>query len=56
VIAGVDEPCQELDSTLDAVRKLQSTSIAERNGMATRAGIAALPSWTPAAAPACGRR
>ncbi|HEY5061763.1 MAG TPA: hypothetical protein VII52_09530, partial [Gemmatimonadaceae bacterium] len=56
VVAGVDGPCQELDSTLDSVRKLQATSIAELNGSVTRAGIAALPAWTPPAAPACVRR
>jgi photosystem II stability/assembly factor-like uncharacterized protein len=55
VIAGVDGPCQQLDTTLDGVRKLQATSIAELNGMLTRAGIAELPSWTPPSTPACGR-
>ena len=55
VIAGVDGPCLQLDRTLDHVRKLQATSVAELNGMLTRAGATVLPSWTPPATPACGR-
>lgn len=55
VIAGVDGPCQQLDATVDGVRKLQATSMVELNRMLARAGIAELPSWSPPAAPACGR-
>jgi hypothetical protein len=54
VIAGVDGPCQQLDTTLDGLRKLQATGIAELNGMLRRTGGGELPSWTPPANPACG--
>jgi photosystem II stability/assembly factor-like uncharacterized protein len=50
VISGVDAPCKQLDATLDRLRQLQASSIAELN----RAGVGALPSWVPPAAPACG--
>jgi hypothetical protein len=53
VIAGVDAPCAQLDATAEAVRKLQTTSIAELNAMLTQAGLAALPTWNPPATPAC---
>jgi photosystem II stability/assembly factor-like uncharacterized protein len=56
VIAGVDGPCRQLDATLDRLRKLLGSSIAELNGMLARSGAGALPSWTPPAAPACGAR
>ena len=52
VVAGVDGPCKLLDASLDALRKLQASSIAELN----RATAGALPSWVPPAAPACGAR
>jgi len=55
VIAGVDGPCRQLDGALKDLRNLQRTRVAELDGMLTRAGIAALPSWTPPASPACGR-
>ena len=43
IVAGVDGPCAAIDAALDGLRKLQ-------------AGFdAALPKWTPPAAPACGR-
>jgi photosystem II stability/assembly factor-like uncharacterized protein len=54
VIAGVDGPCEAIDHALDALRRLQTTSIAELNATLARAGLAALPAWTPPAAPACG--
>jgi photosystem II stability/assembly factor-like uncharacterized protein len=50
IVAGVDAPCQRLDATLVALRKLQTTSIAELN----RTGVGSLPSWVPPVAPACG--
>ena len=56
VIAGVDAPCRAIDQTLDNLRRLQSTSIAELNGRLERAGLGALPTWTPPRAPACGTR
>jgi photosystem II stability/assembly factor-like uncharacterized protein len=56
VIAGVDSPCRQLDATLDRLRTLQTSSIAEVSRMIGRAGGGALPSWTPPAAPACGAR
>ena len=54
VIAGVDEPCKQLDATIAALRKLQSTSVAELNTLLTSSGLAQLPAWSPPAAPACG--
>jgi hypothetical protein len=45
VVAGVDAPCKQLDATLDALRKLQASSIAELN----RASGGRLPSWVPPA-------
>jgi hypothetical protein len=54
VVAGVDGPCRQLDAALDSLRKL-GPSIGELNAMVTRSGGRALSSWTPPAAPACGR-
>jgi photosystem II stability/assembly factor-like uncharacterized protein len=56
VIAGVDVPCASIDTALDTVRKLQATSLADLNGMIRRAGLEALPSWTPPTSPACGQK
>jgi photosystem II stability/assembly factor-like uncharacterized protein len=56
VIAGVDVPCASIDTALDTVRKLQATSIGDLNAKVRRAGLEALPSWTPPAAPACGAK
>jgi hypothetical protein len=53
VVAGVDAPCKQLDETLDRLRVLQRTDIAELNGLLARAAIGALPSWLPPASPAC---
>jgi hypothetical protein len=56
VVAGVDGPCASVDKALDGLRQLQTTGIAELSTTLTRAGLAALPAWTPPAAPACGSR
>jgi hypothetical protein len=56
VIAGADGPCKAIDSALDGLRSLQTTSAAELNTTLARAGLAVLPTWTPPAAPACGPR
>jgi hypothetical protein len=45
VVAGVDAPCKAIDAALDALRRLQGTSIAE---LKTSVAL-----WTPPA-PACG--
>jgi hypothetical protein len=55
VVAGTDAPCRQLDATLDKLRALQSSSVAEVSSMLTRAGAGALPSWTAPKAPACGQ-
>jgi hypothetical protein len=55
VIAGVDGPCRAIDASLDSLRRLQATNIAELNALLARAGLAALPAWTPPATPACGK-
>jgi hypothetical protein len=56
VIAGVDGPCGAIDHALDSLRRLQVTNVAELNSTLMRAGLGALPAWTPPAAPACGPR
>jgi hypothetical protein len=56
VIAGVDVPCASIDAALDTLRTLQVGQIAELDGLLKRSGLAALPSWTPPAAPACGAK
>jgi photosystem II stability/assembly factor-like uncharacterized protein len=56
VVAGVDAPCRSIDQTLDSLRRLQTTSVAELNGRLERAGLGTLPTWTPPRAPACGTR
>jgi len=56
VVAGVDGPCRNIDATLDALRKLQATSIAELDAARRRAGLTALPAWTPPSTAACGSR
>ncbi len=53
VVAGVDTPCRAIDTALDELRRLQ-TSIEELNAMRSRAGLPALATWSPPAAPACG--
>jgi hypothetical protein len=56
VIAGVDAPCDSIDRANGELRRLQGSSIAAMNTTLTAAGLAALPAWTPPAAPACGAR
>jgi len=56
VIAGVDGPCKAIDTALDGLRTLQATTVADLNATLVRARLAALPAWTPPAAPACGAR
>src|SRR5207244_2181133 len=56
VIAGVNGPCRAIDNALDAVRKLQTTSVMELNALLMGAGLSALPAWTPPAAPACAAK
>jgi photosystem II stability/assembly factor-like uncharacterized protein len=56
VIAGVDAPCDAIDRALDTLRRLQTSTVAEVSAALTRAGVAALPTWTAPAAPACGSR
>ena len=56
VIAGVDGPCRNIDTSLDVLRGIEATTLAGLNQTLARAGLAALPTWTPPAAPACQRR
>jgi photosystem II stability/assembly factor-like uncharacterized protein len=53
VIAGVDEPCKQLDATIGKLRSLETTSIAALNAQLTGAGLSALPPWTRAATRVC---
>jgi hypothetical protein len=55
VIAGVDVPCASIDTALGTLRALQAQNVAELDALLKRAQLAALPSWTPPAAPACGK-
>jgi hypothetical protein len=54
VVAGVDGPCHAIDAALDELRTLQATKIPGVNATRGRAALAALPVWSPPAAPACG--
>ena len=56
VIAGVDGPCRAIDTALDGLRRLETTSVAEVNSILARAGLGALPVWTPPAGSACGSK
>jgi hypothetical protein len=55
VIAGVDGPCASIDAAIAELRQMQG-KITAMNTMLTGAGLAALPAWTPPAAPACGAK
>jgi hypothetical protein len=46
VIAGVDGPCTAIDRALSALRALQPR-FTDLNAALTRAGLPALPAWTP---------
>jgi photosystem II stability/assembly factor-like uncharacterized protein len=54
VVAGVDDPCKQLDETLVALAKLQTTSIAALNAQLGSARLDRLPAWKAPAGPACG--
>jgi hypothetical protein len=56
VVAGVDGPCRSIDTALDGLRRLETTSVAELNGTLARAGLQALPAWAPPPGPACRGR
>jgi photosystem II stability/assembly factor-like uncharacterized protein len=49
IVAGVDAPCKAIDAALGEVRTLQASKIAPLNALLAKAGLAALPSWTPPA-------
>jgi photosystem II stability/assembly factor-like uncharacterized protein len=56
IVAGVDGPCQAIDSGLATLRQLQATTITQLNGVLRNAGLGELPAWTPMASPACAPR
>jgi hypothetical protein len=56
IVAGVDGPCRQLDATIEALRKLQGSTISDVNAVLAHASVGALPSWKTPAAPACGAR
>jgi hypothetical protein len=56
VIAGVDGPCAAIDTSLAELRRIQSGAVSDLNAMLGRAGLSALPSWTPTPRPACTAR
>ena len=47
-------PVPRIDTALDTLRRLQTSTIAELNASLQRAGLGPLPAWTPPPAPACG--
>ncbi|HEY6356919.1 MAG TPA: hypothetical protein VIX35_01665, partial [Vicinamibacterales bacterium] len=49
IIAGVDAPCQSIDAAIGGLRTLQTSTIVPLNALLAKAGLAALPSWTPPA-------
>jgi len=55
VVAGVDEPCKQLDATNASLAKLQATGIAALNAQLASAGLGALPARKTPTASACGR-
>jgi photosystem II stability/assembly factor-like uncharacterized protein len=50
ITAGVDAPCQAIDTSLGQLRNLQTSQIAPLNALLSKASLAALPAWTPPAA------
>jgi hypothetical protein len=53
VLAGVDEPCKQLDRANESLRKMESTSVAALNGLLRSAGLAALPASAVAGTASC---
>ncbi len=53
IIAGVDAPCHAIDAALGDLRTLQASTIVPLNALLAKAGLAALPAWTPAAERVC---
>jgi hypothetical protein len=49
IVTGVDAPCRAIDATSRAVEALRTSQIAPLDAMLTKAGLAALPAWTPPA-------
>ena len=54
VVAGVDEPCKQLDATIASLAKLQATNIATLSAQFESVGLGALSAWKAPTAPACG--
>jgi hypothetical protein len=55
VIAGVDQPCAAIDHQIEELRRIQGSSLAALEAAVAKAGLPRLPSWSPPAAPSCGR-
>jgi photosystem II stability/assembly factor-like uncharacterized protein len=53
VITAIDGACQNIDSALSNLRRLEA-SASRLNAQLTQAHVAALPAWSPPAGPACG--
>jgi hypothetical protein len=49
IVAGVDAPCRLIDASSRLLEGLQTSQVAPLNAMLTKAGLAALPAWTPPA-------
>jgi len=49
IVEGVDAPCRAIDAASRSLQVLQTSQIAPLNAMLTKAGLAALPAWTPPA-------
>ena len=56
VLAGVDEPCKQLDRANESLRRLESTSVAALNVLLRNAGLAALPASAGAGTASCSEK
>ncbi len=56
VVAGVDGPCQSIDTALATLRALQSGRMTELNTLLTHTGQPVLPASPLPSAPACGSK
>jgi hypothetical protein len=56
VIAGVDVPCDAIDRAVATLATAEVTHLPALNTALARAGLPALPTWTPPAKPACGAK
>jgi hypothetical protein len=56
VIAGVDVPCDAIDRAVATLATAEAAQSPALNAALARAGLPALPTWTPPTTPACGAK